>query len=206
MGIDTDGDGAANGRIFVYYGTSPSFTDCSGGASQSGDNLIGSSDARFDATQLGGPWYGTYADMLALYGNDPVTRATLVLDSGWFADDQTVTLTSASVDGNDWVPLAEGSVTTVASDTTTPFAKTCDLPQAQLKWAKGDNTPDGALNEAESIQPKDSGVFYRNVDCKYIYNLDVSSLLGAGTYTFGSTSVTRTSRRPRSSTFASATW
>ena len=32
------------------------------------------------------------------------------------------------------------------------------------------------MNEAESIQPKDAGVYYRQVDCKYIYNLDVSSL------------------------------
>jgi hypothetical protein len=41
----------------------------------------------------------------------------------------------------------------------------------------------GAINEAESIQRKDTGQFYRQVDCKYTYNLDVSSLNGAGTYT-----------------------
>ena len=44
-------------------------------------------------------------------------------------------------------------------------------------------TATGAINEAESIQPKDTGQFYRQVDCKYIYNLDVSSLSGSGTYT-----------------------
>jgi hypothetical protein len=45
-----------------------------------------------------------------------------------------------------------------------------------------DGNPDGDVNEAESIQPKDTGVYYRQVDCKYIYNLDVSSLTGKGTY------------------------
>jgi hypothetical protein len=60
---------------------------------------------------------------------------------------------------------------------------TCDLPAAQPRWAKNDATPTGAINEGESIQPKDTGQFYRQVDCKYIYNLDVSSLSGAGTYT-----------------------
>jgi hypothetical protein len=51
-----------------------------------------------------------------------------------------------------------------------------------LKWAKNDATPTGAVNEADSIQPKDTGIYYRQVDCKYIYNLDVSSLNGHGTY------------------------
>jgi hypothetical protein len=31
--------------------------------------------------------------------------------------------------------------------------------------------------------PRDTGQYYRNVDCEYIYNLDVSSLNGVGTYT-----------------------
>lgn len=175
--VGSDGDTSNDASIWVYYGDMPNFTDCSGAASQSGVNLIGSSDARFDASQLGGPTYGTYADMLALYGNLSVVRSSLVLDSGWFnKQDQVVTLTGASVDGNDWAPAPDGTATTVTSDTTTPFAKTCALPSAKIQWAKSDPTPDGGINEAESIQPKDSGVYYRIVDCKYMYNLDVSSL------------------------------
>lgn len=38
------------------------------------------------------------------------------------------------------------------------------------------------MNEAVSIQPKDDDQIYRQVDCKYIYNLAVSSLTGPGTY------------------------
>jgi hypothetical protein len=182
VGIDTDGDSVDNGSIFIYFGAMPNFTDCILGESQSDVNLIGSSDARFDAAQLGGPTYGTYADMLALYGNKPVSQASLVLDGGWKNGDQVVTLTGASVDGNDWIPAPVGTDETVTSDTTTAFAKTCALPEAKLQWSKLDATPVGAVNEAESIQPKDTGLYYRNVDCKYIYNLDVSSLTGAGTY------------------------
>jgi hypothetical protein len=66
--------------------------------------------------------------------------------------------------------------------TTGAYAKTCNLPAAMMDWNQSDSVPDGAINEAESIQPKDSGVYYRQVDCKYIYNLDVSNLNGKGTY------------------------
>jgi len=172
LDVGNDGSGANDGNMFVYFGDVPNFTDCSTG---SGVNLIGSSDARFDLSQVGGPTYGTYADALAAFGGTKVLRASLVLDSGWLAD-QVVTLTWASADGADWTPLAPGPTPAVTSDTTTAFAKTCALPAAQLRWAKTDPTPDGTINEAESIQPKDAGVNYRIVDCKYLYNLDVSSL------------------------------
>ena len=168
--LDVNGDGFGDGNVNVYFGTAPAFTDCSG---NSGQNVIGSSDARFDSTQLGGPFYGTYADSLALIGGATVLSTSLVLDGGW-SQDQRVNLTGASADGNVWVPQTAGS--TVTGVVTTPFAKTCALPAARIQWAKSDPTPDGAPNEAESIQPRDSGEFYRNVDCKYIYNLDVSSL------------------------------
>jgi hypothetical protein len=181
LDVGNDGAEANDKTVFIYFGDVPSFTDCTGAESNTGENLIGSSEARFDLLQLGGPFYGTYADALAMVGGTNVLRASLVIDSG-SSPDNVVDLTGASVDGNAWVPLPVGSVTNVTSDTTTPFAKTCALPQAKLQWSKDDANPDGAINEAESVQPKDTGLYYRNVDCKYIYNLDVSSLTGAGTY------------------------
>ncbi len=185
--VGNDGNTSNDKSVFLYFGDVPSFTDCAGAASNSGQNLIGSSDARFDLSQVGGPWYGTYADALAIMGGTNVLRASLVLDGGWANGDQVVDLTGASADGNSWEPLPEGETTTVDSDTTTPFAGTCDLPQAELRWSKNDPVPSGAVNEAQSIQPGDSGDYYRIVDCKYIYNLDVSSLdpdlsTRAGTY------------------------
>lgn len=172
IALDRTGDGVSDGNAFVYFGDVPNFTDCKGAASNTGENLIGSSDARFDLTQLGGPFYGTYADALAVAGGATVLRASLVVDSGW-AGDQAVNLTGASVDGSSWAPAPAG--TTVGETVTSPFAKTC-APPAKIQWAKTDPTAGGAVNSAESIQPKDLGVYYRIVDCKYIYNLDVSSL------------------------------
>jgi hypothetical protein len=58
----------------------------------------------------------------------------------------------------------------------------CQLP-SELRWAKNDATLEDTINEAESIQPKDSSQYYRQVDCKYLYNLDVTSLGGKETYT-----------------------
>jgi hypothetical protein len=119
VGLDVGNDGSeANDKnLFVYFGDVPSFTDCTGPESNSGDNLIGSSDARFDLSQLGGPFYGTYADALAKIGTTNVLRASLVIDSG-SAIDNVVNLTGASVDGNAWVPDPAGSVTTVTNSTT----------------------------------------------------------------------------------------
>jgi hypothetical protein len=89
-------------------------------------------------------------------------------------------VSNVTVNDNTWVPKTTSSS---SSTTTGTYAKPCNLPAAELSWAKNDATPTGAINEAESIQPKDTGQYYRQVDCKYIYNLAVSSLNGVGTYT-----------------------
>lgn len=175
--------------IHVYYGTPNNtstfpFQSCSGAYSGSGQNLIttGVTPDRFEFQGAGAPVYTTYNDMLALTngGTDQVLSVQLTLDSGWKAD-QRANVSNVTVNDNTWVP----KTTEITTTTTTvgPAVKTCALPAAELRWVKNDATPDGAINEAESIQPKDTGQFYRQVDCKYIYNLDVSSLSGQGTYT-----------------------
>jgi len=187
LDVGNDGDEVNDGNIFLYFGDLPNFTDCTASGNNSGENLIGSLDARYDATQVGGPFYGTYADMLALHGQTTVLRASLVVDGGWSSSgDQVVELTGAASDGSIWTPLAEGTTTTT-DETTTPLARTCTLPQATLFWSKNNPLPASGTNAGQSIQPKDAGIYYRHVDCKYIYNLDVSSLdpntsTRAGTY------------------------
>ena len=169
--------------VEIYYGT-PNGPDqgCSDLNSGSGQNLIttGITPNRFE--MLGGwgvdpvpPVYTTYDRAIASTngGTDLVVSVQLTLDSS-FAGDQ-------KVNDNTWVPKTTETTTTTTTDGA--YAKTCTLPAAELRWAKNDATPSGAVNEAESIQPKDTGQFYRQVDCKYIYNLDVSSLSGTGTYT-----------------------
>jgi hypothetical protein len=182
-------DGAAD-VIRVYYGdpvnTAPSFQSCSGAYSESGKNLISQSDATLPPNRFeigNNPnIYTNYAAALAATnsGTDKVVAVQLTLDSGWKAD-QKADVSNVTVNDNTFIPKTTETTTSTTVDGT--FAKTCDLPAAELRWAKNDNTATGAINEAESIQPKDTGQFYRQVDCKYIYNLDVTSLTGVGTYT-----------------------
>jgi hypothetical protein len=178
-----------DGLINVYYGepnnTAPSFQSCSGAYDESGKNLMDLNDSSLPASrfEIGNSGvYVDYATVLAATnnGNDIVTGAQLTLDSGWKAD-QRADVSNVTVNDNTWVPKT--TETTTTTTVTGEYAKTCDLPEAKLFFSKLDGIPSGDVNEAESIQPKDTGVYYRHVDCKYIYNLDVSSLSGKGTYT-----------------------
>jgi hypothetical protein len=82
LSVDTDGDGAVNGRVFVYLGPAPSFSGCAGGAWSSNDMLDGA--LRFDSTQVGGPFYGTQAQAQAAAGAaHAVVSVTLAVDSYW---------------------------------------------------------------------------------------------------------------------------
>jgi hypothetical protein len=178
--------------VEVYYGNpngdTPAGQSCSGPYTETGQNLISSPTAPPNRFEMQGGWgvpgplYTTYADAVASTnaGTDKVTVVQLTLDSG-YAGDQIATVSNVTINDNTWVPKTTETTTTTSVDGA--YAKTCDLPTAELRWAKNDATPTGAINEAESIQPKDAGQFYRQVDCKYIYNLDISSLNGVGTYT-----------------------
>jgi len=159
--------------VFIYYGDYPNFGNCTS-PTQSGTNLIGLSDLRYDTTQVGGTFYDTYAHAQALIGNTPIIRVSLVLDSGWQAD-QIVTLTSATV--------ATGTFSdTFIPGPVTPRTPICPTSQALIGITKVSTSPTGDVNEPMTIQPQDNDGIYRIVDCKYMYNLATSSLMGAGTY------------------------
>jgi hypothetical protein len=155
--------------VFIYYGAYPNFTDCTGANSQSGVNMISLSDLRFDTSQVGGTFYDDYTGALSLVGNMPIVRASLVLDGGG-GGDQVLTLTSATVNDNTWLP-ASG-----------PPTATCDLPPATIQVTKLIGSPSGAVNEPLSIQPFDDDLNFRVVDCKYMYNLATGSLYEVGRY------------------------
>ena len=159
---------SSTASVFIYYGDTPNFTDCTTN-SQSGMNMIDLSDLRFDTSQVGGTFYDDYAGALALVGTMPIIRVSLVLDGGW-AGDQRVTLTSATVNDNTFVPL---------SGSPTP---TCNLPAATIQVTKTSGSPSGPVNEPVSIQPFDNDMNFRVVDCKYMYNLATGSLSGIGRY------------------------
>jgi hypothetical protein len=85
VALDTDGDGDFDGNVFIYLGTPPNFNDNPVGWQSTG-NLLASEDLRFDLTQFGGPFYGSYEDALALVGDADVLSVDLVVDGGWLAD------------------------------------------------------------------------------------------------------------------------
>lgn len=189
--------GTSTGNILIYYGLpqevgngSPATGGCnpndaaSGGQGQSGTNLIRNSAIQYDTSQLpGGAYYSNYADAMASFGSLEVTSVTLVLDSGWqqgpygSGGDQMLTL------GNVNVSTSVGTGTTdTFSPPTGPVASTCTLPAAQIRVVQTSGSDPGAVNDVVSASAADTGDNFRVVDCKYMYNLDVSTLPGAGTY------------------------
>ena len=161
--------------IFIYYGMPPEFgNDGVGGCApslQTGTNMIGMGDLRYDTSQLpGGTFYDTYAHALTLAGARTIVRASLILESG-YAGDQRLTLGSATVNDNTFTPAPAS-----------PSAPTCSLPTAQIQITKTAGASSGPVNEPTSTQPADDNSIFRQVDCKYIYNLSMSSLSGPGTY------------------------
>ena len=160
--------------VFIYYGDYPNFTDCTTN-SQSGVNMIGLGDLRYDTSQYpGGTFYDTYAHAQTLVGTSSIIRVSLVLDAGW-AGDQRLTLSSATV--------TRGALSdTFTPQQPTPPTATCPTSQALIGITKVSMSPTGVVNEPETIQPQDNNGIFRIVDCKYMYNLATSSLMGAGTY------------------------
>jgi hypothetical protein len=87
-------------NVFLYLGPTPSFTGCSQNVWIASGNLIGSTDGRYDTSQVqAGTQVSTYAQALALVGSYHVTGISLVVDSGWaFGDkEQTVDVRNVKV-------------------------------------------------------------------------------------------------------------
>lgn len=163
----------ANHAFFIYYGDSPNFADCTT-RSQSNANMIGLGDLRYDTSQYaGGTFYDTYAHAQALVGTSQITRVSLILDGGW-AGDQILTLTSAMV--------ATGAYSDTFTPQETPPTPTCPTSTAYIGITKISASPSGDVNEPQTVQPQDNDGIFRIVDCKYMYNLATSSLMGAGSY------------------------
>ena len=165
--------------IFIYYGDYPNFTDCTSEPNnQSGVNMIGLEDLRYDTSQLApGTFYNTYANAVTLADSLTIYNVTLVLDSGWMQEvvddvlvykDQSVILTSARVNDNIFTPIAGEA------------AATCNLPEAGITVVEAVNGP---IEDPLNAQFKFNDTFFRNTgQCTYTYNLDTNSLFGPGNY------------------------
>jgi hypothetical protein len=169
--------------VFIYYGAYPQFGNggvngCTPssplGINQSGTNMIGLGDLRYDTSQyVGGTFYDSYAHAQTLVGTTPVIRASLVIDSGW-GGDQRLDISNTTVNDNAYQFVSSGG---------SVFTPTCVLPDATIQVSMLSPTPDGSINE-EPVQGSlaDDGSAFRVVDCKYQYILSIPSLLGKGTY------------------------
>ena len=108
-----------------------------------------------------------------------MTSVTLALDSGWQQSggtgDRILTLGNVNVSTS--LPTSD-----TFSAPTGPATQTCTLPTAQIQVIKTSGSDLGTVNEVLSVQPADNNGVFRIVDCDYMYNLDVSTLRGAGGY------------------------
>jgi len=180
--INVQHNGAGQ-NVHDYYGDPGGVQSCTGTADESGDNLIASGAAnRFE---IEGGWptagglYRSYADAQAVVGSDAVNWIALILDSGWSSDQVIDGATlGASINGNAWQPKTPGDTTDTTYGT---FAPTCTLPAAAITLNRTAGGTIGAVDEVSSVSAADTTGFFRQVDCKYIYNLSVSGL-GVGTY------------------------
>jgi len=104
--IAVDEGGGVTRHVFVYIGNAPNF-DCPASGWQNTGNLITSTELRFDSTQLGGPFYGTYDQALARAGSFPVVGVSLVIDSAWmFPSGEVILVDNVTV--NNFVLRAKG--------------------------------------------------------------------------------------------------
>jgi hypothetical protein len=80
-------------NLFFYLGPPPNYTGCTSGTWTASGNLADPGNL-VDATQLGGSFYESYADVVQAYGSDTVTDIALVLDG----QSQTVQFDNSLVD------------------------------------------------------------------------------------------------------------
>jgi hypothetical protein len=159
--------------LYIYYGAEPNTTDCKStgpATNQSGLNMIGMTDLRYDTSHIGGTFYDTYADAVALLGNDAISSVTLVLDGGQAGgNDQVVTLGNVTVNDNTFVPLSGG------------FSPVCATAVATIQVSQIGASAPLTIDENVGSNGPDTGTQFRINGCKYQYNIAGKSL-GAGLY------------------------
>ena len=175
-----------NGQIQVYYGDASN--SLQGGTDGSGANMIATGENRVEvAPQFNkpGPLYDTWANVKALYRSLPVNDLALLVDAGW-GGTQVLDVSSVSVNDNTKLsPLADATSTSSSTVTSNPVYGTpvqTNAPAATLRLDRTAGTSVGTIDESLVTSAQgDSGGNFRQVDSKYIYNLDVAGL-GVGTY------------------------
>jgi hypothetical protein len=169
------------GNIFVYYGDqSQSVTDTGG----SGTNQADTTDTvgRVDASQFGGPYSETWAQLMASpVASDQVNRIALILDgyASCGGATQQVQLSNTVAPaitvgiGTETDTYTPGTVGT-ASDT--GWVNTNTPPMWVSLYLSSSSTPIAGIDESIISTQGDTGGQYRQVDGKYMYNFPVNNL------------------------------
>ena len=168
------------GNVHVYYGDAG--TSFQTGTGQSGDNLRQLTTAAVDDSQLVGHYnIDTWANVLSVYGSEPVNRVALILDgyAGCGGATQQVQL-SSTVDPAVTVGIGSETDTytpgTVGAASDSGWVNTNTPPMWVSLYLSSSATPIANIDEQIVSTQGDSGGQYRQVDGKYMYNLPVNSL------------------------------
>jgi hypothetical protein len=171
------------GTFELYYGdTASSFQSGQGGG---GTNMTATGDARI-TTPENPNTYVTWSDVIngtnGVNASDAtlnVTGIDLVVDGGW-AGTQKVQLSDVSINNSEYVP---GKV--LGSTSTTydlgPWTSTTS-PSMHIDVVQTSGQAPGTVDETSYTGVGDTGGQFHVVGGVYKYNLDTSSLPGAGTY------------------------
>jgi hypothetical protein len=85
--------------VFAYVGDPPSFVEGPDGWRSTG-NLAAATDLRWDTSQVGGTFYDTHANAVALVGSQAVAYVVAVVDSGWFFPRQEILVRDTTMNGH----------------------------------------------------------------------------------------------------------
>jgi hypothetical protein len=181
------------GDLHVYYGDSHDWTGTSG----TDVNLMDATDDRFDdgnTSVAGGTFYNTKAQILDKFQGVGVNNVSLAVDSCAGGDQKlNVAYATVGIKGEDSTIANPLAPKTTTSHVVTPGTvwnpigtsnpvQTNDVPAKLVVKKFNDNNPVEVINETLSSAQGDSGGNFRQIDGKYMYNLQVESLKGAGDY------------------------
>ncbi len=89
----------SSGNIFVYLGDYPGYNTCTPNTWEDSGDLL-ETGMFVDTSQVGGTFYDTYDNALALYGGLTITGVQLVTDAGWVSSgEQTVLFDNVNIGG-----------------------------------------------------------------------------------------------------------
>jgi hypothetical protein len=102
VAVDTDGDGEADGNVFVYLGTPPNYDDEPAGLVDSGNLLL----EPIDASQVGGVFYDDFANVAEFLGDATIVSIDLVADGGWATEEglQVVNVSQVQINNTTYRP------------------------------------------------------------------------------------------------------